>query len=333
MKLPIVYHQHYEAPLKPGHRFPMSKYGYLREALAARGLMPPGGFVAPAEVSAGVAGLAHDADYVERVFAQALTGAEVKRIGLPNSERMTRRVRLSAAGTTLAGRLALEHGIAMNAAGGSHHASREGGSGYCVFNDVAVAAAALLGDGVIRRALVVDLDVHQGDGTARIFADDARVFTLSVHGVKNFPTEKAVSDLDVGLPDGTEDAAYLRVLDAALERVADQFFDIIFYNAGVDVVAEDRLGRLALTVNGLRRRDARVIAWAASRGTPLVGVLGGGYGPDPATIAARHAVMFEEAAKARGETTWDFSRNSRAFSKSPKPRIRALSRRRSPSPR
>lgn len=334
MKLPIVYHPHYEAPLKPGHRFPMSKYGYLREALAERGLMPPGGFLAPAEASAGVVELAHDPAYVARVFAQSLTEPEVKRIGLPNSERMTRRVRLSAAGTTLAGRLALEHGIAMNAAGGSHHAAREGGSGYCVFNDVAVAAAALLADGVIRRALVVDLDVHQGDGTARIFADEDRVFTLSLHAERNFPTEKAVSDLDVPLSDGLEDDGYLSALDAALERVEAERFDLIFYNAGVDVVAEDRLGRLALTHQGLRRRDARVIDWARTRGTPLVGVLGGGYGPDPRLIAARHVVMFEEAARAGGETTWGYSPRYGTFSKSsPKPKIRATSRRRSLSPR
>ncbi|MEL7464700.1 MAG: histone deacetylase [Pseudomonadota bacterium] len=339
MKLPIVYHPHYEAPLKPGHRFPMSKYGYLREALAERGLMPPGGFLAPAEASAGVVELAHDPAYVARVFSQSLEAPEVKRIGLPNSERMTRRVRLSAAGTTLAGRLALEHGIAMNAAGGSHHAAREGGSGYCVFNDVAVAAAALLADGVIRRALVVDLDVHQGDGTARIFEGDTRVFTLSLHAEKNFPTEKAASDLDVPLADGLEDDDYLAALDAALERVETEAFDVIFYNAGVDVVAEDRLGRLALTADGLRRRDARVIDWARARssnggGAPLVGVLGGGYGPDPRLIAARHAVMFEEAAKAGGETIWGYSPNSGTSSRtSPKPRIKAVTRRRSPSPR
>ncbi len=301
MTLPIVYHPHYEAPLKPGHRFPMSKYGYLREILADRGMMPPGGFFAPAEAGAGVIGLAHETGYVERVFTQSLAPDETRRIGLPNSERMTRRVRLSAAGTTLAARLALEYGIAMNAAGGSHHAGPDYGSGYCVFNDVAVAAATLLAEGVVRTALVLDLDVHQGDGTARIFAGDPRVFTLSLHGEKNFPARKAVSDLDIALPDGTEDDAYFAALDAALEQVADRRFDIMFYNAGVDVVAGDRLGRLALTPEGLRGRERRVIGWAADRGLPLVGVLGGGYGADPREVAARHAVMFEEAASKRGE--------------------------------
>ena len=333
MRLPIVYHPHYEAPLKPGHRFPMSKYGYLREALAERGLMPPGGFIAPAEAGAAVIGLAHEASYVHRVFTQSLDEAEVRRIGLPNSERLTRRVRLSSAGTTLAARLALEHGIAMNAAGGSHHAAREFGSGYCVFNDVAVAASTLLAEGVIRSALVVDLDVHQGDGTARIFEKDPRVFTLSLHAAKNFPARKAVSDLDVALPDGLEDEDYAAALDDALARVAERRFDVIFYNAGVDVVAEDRLGRLALTGRGLRRRDRRVIDWAAERGAPLVGVLGGGYGPHPREIAARHAVMFEEASEARGGKTWEFSESSKGSLTRPKPRIRAATRRRSPSPR
>lgn len=334
MRLPIVYHQDYEAPLKPGHRFPMSKYGYLRELLADRGLMPPGGFIAPAEAGAGVIGLAHEASYVERVFSQSLSDEEIRRIGLPNSTRMTRRVRLSAAGATLAARLALEHGIAMNAAGGSHHAAREFGSGYCVFNDVGVAASALLAEGVIGAALVIDLDVHQGDGTARIFADDPRVFTLSLHAAKNFPARKAVSDLDVPLADGLEDDAYIAALEAALEQVEAKRFDVIFYNAGVDVAAEDRLGRLALSAAGIRRRDRLVIDWAQRRGTALAGVLGGGYGDDPREIAARHAVMFEEAAEARKGTTWGFSRNSEAFSKRPKPRIRALgTRRRSPSPR
>lgn len=297
---PIVYHPDYEAPLKPGHRFPMSKYGYLRRRLGAAGLMPEGGFFAPAEAGAGVIGLAHETSYVERVFTQSLRPEETRRIGLPNSDRMTRRVRLSSAGTLLAARLALEHGLALNAAGGSHHAAHDFGSGYCVFNDVAVAASALLAEGVIGAVLVLDLDVHQGDGTARIFADDPRVFTLSLHGEKNFPARKATSDLDVPLPDGIGDDAYLASLEGALEQVGGRRFDIVFLNAGVDVVAGDRLGRLALTAEGLRRRDARALGWAAARGLPTVGVLGGGYGADPDEVAARHMVMFEEAARLMG---------------------------------
>ncbi|MEM7546168.1 MAG: histone deacetylase [Pseudomonadota bacterium] len=296
MRLPVVYHPQYEVSLKPGHRFPMSKYGYLRQHLAVRGLAPPGGFFAPVEAGAETIMLAHEPGYVDRVFHGRMTTEEVKRIGLPPSDAMTRRVRLSAAGTTLAARLALEHGVACNAAGGSHHAARGGGAGYCVFNDVAVAAATLLAEGVIGRVLILDLDVHQGDGTADIFSNDPRVFTVSVHGARNYPAVKVQSDLDIPLADGTGDAAYLAMLDEVL-KVAEASFhpDLIFYNAGVDVLATDRLGRLGLTPEGLRQRDRRALAWAGWLDVPVVGVLGGGYGEDPDRIAAHHATLFEEA--------------------------------------
>ncbi|MFV0475464.1 MAG: histone deacetylase [Pikeienuella sp.] len=297
MTLPIVFHKDYEIALRPGHAFPMSKYGYLRQALQACGLAPPGGFFAPVEAGAAVIGLAHDPGYVERVATGALGPEEAKRIGLPVGPALARRARLSSAGTLLAARFALERGIACNAAGGSHHADRDGGAGYCVFNDVAVAIAALLAEGAIRRAAVLDLDVHQGDGTARIFADDARVFTVSLHAERNFPARKARSDLDIALPDGTGDAAYLAALDAALERLEDQPADILFLNAGVDVLAGDRLGRLALSGAGLRAREKRALGRAAARRLPVVGVLGGGYGADLAEVAARHVLLFEEAAK------------------------------------
>ncbi len=174
MSLPIVYHPDYMAPLRPGHRFPMSKYGYLRDTLIARGLLPPaGGFLSPAPARPGQVAAVHDLGYVERVAEARLTPTEARRIGLPSTPAVARRAFLSAAGTLLAARLALEHGLACNMAGGSHHAGPDSGAGFCVFNDVAVAARALLDEGRVRRVLIVDLDVHQGDGTARIFADDA----------------------------------------------------------------------------------------------------------------------------------------------------------------
>jgi len=198
----------------------------------------------------------------------------------------------------LAARHAFEVGVACNAAGGSHHARHEHGAGYCVFNDVAVAIHALQAEDAMQRFLVVDCDVHQGDGTAAIFAGDQRVVTLSVHAEKNFPFEKAASDLDVPLPDGTGDGGYLAALRRALSQVsAAGPFDLIFYNAGVDVHAEDRLGRLSLSDEGIRLRDAAVLGWAKERGEPVVGILGGGYGPDPKAIASRHLILFEEAAK------------------------------------
>lgn len=297
MPLPVIWHPDYQAPLRPGHPFPMSKYGYLRAALVARGLLPEaGGFLSPAPAPVSRVARVHDGAYVDRVAAAEFLPEEVRRIGLPGTAAVARRAFLSAAGTLLAARLALEHGVACNMAGGSHHAGPEGGAGYCVFNDVAVAARALCDDRVVDRVLVVDCDVHQGDGTARIFAEDPAVITVSLHAAQNYPARKAQSDFDWPLPDGLEDAAYLEVLDHALAAVAAQQPGIVFYNAGVDPHRDDRLGRLALSDAGLRARDARVLGWARARGLPVVSVLGGGYDDDPDRLAGRHAILFEEAA-------------------------------------
>ena len=295
--LPIVYHPDYVAPLKPGHRFPMSKYGYLREALISRGLLPgTGGFVAPAEATFAQIAAVHAPGYVDRVFTQTLEPGQSRVIGLPDTPLVTRRARLACAGTLLAARFALERGIACNAAGGSHHAGPDGGAGYCVFNDVGVAARALVDEGQVARVLVVDLDVHQGDGTARIFAGDPRVVTLSVHSAKNFPVRKAAGDLDIGLPDGTGDAAYLAVVRQALERLLREVRPgMVFFNAGVDVHEGDRLGRLALTDAGIRARDRLVLETCRGAGVPATGVLGGGYDDDILALAGRHAILFEEA--------------------------------------
>lgn len=296
--LPIVHHPEYRASLHPTHRFPMSKYGYLREALEAQGLLSDDFAMNPEIASETMLTRAHDPDYVMRVLSGELTDEEVRRIGLPQTEQVIRRSRFAAAGSYFAAQHAFEIGVACNAAGGSHHARHEHGAGYCIFNDVAVAICALQADDAARRFLVVDCDVHQGDGTAAIFAGDKRVVTLSIHAEKNFPFRKAVSDLDVTLPDGTGDAAYLVALRRALSQVsAAGPFDLIFYNAGVDVHADDRLGRLSLSDAGIRTRDAAVLNWARGRGEPVVGVLGGGYGDDPKAIAARHLILFEEAAK------------------------------------
>lgn len=301
--LPIVHHPDYLAPLRPGHSFPMSKYGYLREALIRRGLLGSGPglsrSLSPGPAGAAQIALAHDPAYVERVFALALQPDEVRRVGLPQTEAVLRRVRLSSAGTTLAAWLALEHGIACSAAGGSHHAAPGHGAGFCIFNDVAVAARNLMALGVAGRLLVIDADVHQGDGTARIFEADDRVFTFSIHAEKNFPARKARSDLDIGLPDGTADESYLAALRSGLAQALDAARPaLVFYNAGVDVHGADRLGRLALSDAGIRARDGSVIAAVRARGIPFVGVVGGGYSDDPVALAERHAILFEEAAKA-----------------------------------
>lgn len=298
MALPIVHHPHYVAPLRPNHRFPMSKYGYLRDALIARGLIGEGGYITPNLISAKALSRVHDAGYVERAFTLTLTEDEQRRIGLPRSERVIRRARLASAGTLLAAQLALECGIACNGAGGSHHAGPEGGAGFCTFNDVAVALRALLDACVIRRALVIDADVHHGDGTAKIFAEERAVFTLSIHAEKNYPVRKPASSLDIGLPDETPDAEYLTALRAGLRQAfLAGPFDIAFYNAGVDPHRDDRLGRLALTDDGLRERDRLALSACRARGVPVVGVIGGGYGDDKRAVAERHAILFEEAAR------------------------------------
>jgi acetoin utilization deacetylase AcuC-like enzyme len=279
----------------------MAKSGYLRQALVARRILPAeGGTVTPAPARPALAAAVHALAYVERVAGGRLAPEEVRAIGLPNSDAVMRRAFLSAAGTLRAARRPREPGLACNMAGGSHHAGPDGGAGFCVLNDVAIAAQALIDEGRVARVLVVDLDVHQGDGTARIFAGRADVLTLSLHAERNYPARKARSHVDYPLPDGLQDAAYLEVLAAGLAATEGFRPQLAFYNAGVDPHAGDRLGRLALTDAGLRARDAAVIRWARARDLPLAGVLGGGYDSDPFRLAARHAILFEEAARAGG---------------------------------
>lgn len=276
----------------------MSKYGYVREALISRGFLKPGGYLAPVAASRGQIELAHRPDYVDRVFSGALSADEVRRIGLPQTPQVVDRSRLSSAGTTLAAWLALENGIACNSAGGSHHAGPDYGAGFCLLNDVAVAICNYFSQGYGGLVLVVDADVHQGDGTARIFQDHPGVFTLSIHAERNYPVRKAKSSMDVALPDGTGDLDYVAALTTALEQIyAAMTPRLVFYNAGVDVFAGDKLGRLALSLDGIRARDALVFGFARKHNVPVVGVLGGGYSDDPQELAGRHAILFEEAAK------------------------------------
>jgi acetoin utilization deacetylase AcuC-like enzyme len=295
-QVPIVSHTAYVASLPDAHRFPMRKYGRLAEVVAEKGLAP-NGFVVPQEASAELIALAHDRAYVDRVLACSVPREIERRIGLPVSESVVRRARASAGGTLLAARLALQHGLAGSTAGGSHHGQRETGAGFCVFNDVAIAAKALLREGAIDRALIVDLDVHQGDGTADCLRDEPDLFTFSMHAEKNYPVRKIPSDLDIGLPDHMEDDAYLDVLQSHLPRLLDALEpDLVFLNAGVDPHRDDKLGRLDLSDAGLRQRDACVIEQARSRGIPMVAVIGGGYSTDVDALARRHAIVFEAMA-------------------------------------
>ncbi|WBY16564.1 histone deacetylase [Erythrobacteraceae bacterium WH01K] len=232
----------------------------------------------------------HDPDYVEQVLTQTVPREKERRIGFPVTAHISQRVQHTNGGTWLAARLAMQHGYAANSAAGSHHAVYDTGAGYCVFNDLAVTANRLIAQGDAARVLIVDLDVHQGDGTASLTAGREDIVTFSMHAQKNFPVRKARSDLDVGLPDGTDDAAYLEVLAQHLPHLLTSVQpDIVLYQAGVDPHEGDRLGRLSLTGEGLEARDRYVVAQVRQRGLPIASALGGGYGQDPAEVAGRHA--------------------------------------------
>ncbi|MBP7580333.1 MAG: histone deacetylase [Vogesella sp.] len=262
-------------PLPAGHRFPAEKYALLGQAVAS--LAPDRLAEAPAATPAELM-LAHDADYVGRMLDGSVAPAIMREIGLPWSEALVERSCRSVGATLAAARSALQYGAGVNLAGGTHHAGHAKGGGFCVFNDVAVSIRVLQQEGRIRRAAVIDLDVHQGNGTAELFSADARVFTLSLHGEKNFPFRRVASTLDVNLPDGTGDSAYLAALDQALATLAAGFQpDIVFYLAGADPYAGDRLGRLSLSQDGLMQRDARVFDLCEQKQWPLAVVMAGGY--------------------------------------------------------
>jgi acetoin utilization deacetylase AcuC-like enzyme len=298
MSLPIVHHPAYVAPMPSGHRFPMAKFGRLMAYLLEERVVAPGQVRIPELAPSEWLELAHAGEYVAAVLMQSLDDAAVRRIGLPITLEVARRARAATGGTLLTARLALEYGLACNTAGGSHHAFQGYGSGFCVFNDVAVAARVLLAEGVVERVLVVDLDVHQGDGTAAIFEQDPRVFTFSMHCRTNFPLRKQRSDLDLGLDAGLEDEAYLRLLAAHLPGLLEDVHpDLVFYNAGVDPHALDRLGRLALSEQGLWRRERFVLETCLKAGVPVAGVVGGGYAANLDQLARLHAILPQVAAQ------------------------------------
>ncbi len=286
--LPLFQHPDYVAALPAGHSFPMSKYALLLAALDEIGV--------PHAVHAGEpmprhwVEAVHDSDYVAAVLAAAVPHDRERRIGFPVTAEVARRTLAVAGGTYAAARHALAFGYAANGAGGSHHALPDGGAGYCVTNDLAIAANRLVAEGAARRILIVDLDVHQGDGTAVIFAGRSDVLTFSMHAAKNFPVRKARSFRDVELPDGLGDDAYLELLDRELTGLLDSLApDLVLFQAGVDPHAEDRLGRLALSDAGLAARDAYVVGAARARGIAIASTLGGGYAADRMAVARRHA--------------------------------------------
>lgn len=279
------YADHFVLPLPDGHRFPMEKYALLRERLLRE--LPAIDMQEALPASVDALSLVHTPRYINAVTLGGLTAAEQREIGFPWSAGMAERARRSVGGTLQAARAVLGGGgVSANLAGGTHHAYPDKGSGFCVFNDVAVAARLMQAEWSVPRCdpralqvAIVDLDVHQGDGTAHIFGDDASVFTLSLHGAKNFPVRKQQSDCDIELPDGCEDAPYLQALEQGLDELARRFRpDLVFYLAGADPHEGDRLGRLALTDAGMEARDRRVFDWAWRQRLPLVMTMAGGYG-------------------------------------------------------
>jgi len=274
----VYYSDHFEFPLPNGHRFPMTKYTLLRQRILDSGWLAAESFRVPEPASDEQLALVHKADYLERFTQGRLTDKEIRRIGFPWSPQLVERSRRSVGGTIAACHSALQDGVSANLAGGTHHAYPDHGEGFCVFNDTAVAARAMLVEGRARRVVIIDCDVHQGNGTAAAFAHDASVYTFSIHAAKNFPFHKEPSDMDIGLPDGSGDNEFLEALRQAVpEALQKSQADLAIYIAGADPYEGDTLGRLALTMSGLQQRDLLVLRHCYAAGIPVAIVLGGGY--------------------------------------------------------
>lgn len=289
-----------DLPLPDGHRFPATKYRLLRDKIRADGILPGASLVVAPAASREDLLRAHTADYVDAVFDGTLSADIQRRIGLPWSPVLLARSRATVGGSLAAARSALATGVSGQLAGGTHHAHPSFGSGYCTFNDLAVAALTLLDEGRVARVAIVDLDVHQGDGNAAILAADPRAFVVSLHGAKNFPFRRVPSDLDVDLPDGTEDRAYLHALADAMERVAAFRPDLVLYLSGADPLHSDTLGRLALTFDGLAERDRYVFEFCRRRGLAVSIAIGGGYARPITDSVEAYANTFRVAADVFG---------------------------------
>ena len=297
----VFYSDRFVLPLPEGHRFPMVKYSRLRERVAATDICAPGELRAPRAVSNKEILRSHERGYLRRVVAGTLTEKEVRRIGFPWSEKMVERSRRASGGTLGACLGALEDGFAANLAGGTHHAFADRGEGYCIFNDSAIAARAVQAGGLVERVVVVDTDVHQGNGTAAILHGDPSVFTFSIHGAKNFPFHKEESDLDVALPDGADDSEFLDALEDGLERSLEESrAELAIYLAGADPYEDDRLGRLSVTKEGLAERDRLVLESCRERGLPVAVTMAGGYARDVEDTVDIHFQSIERAARLLG---------------------------------
>ncbi|MBO9617106.1 MAG: histone deacetylase [Dyadobacter sp.] len=293
---PIAFHPVFKYPVPEGHRFPMDKYELLPLQLLREGIAEESDFFSPEPIDMPAVYAVHDRTYVDRFVAGTLTRQEARRIGFEQTPMLVDRELRIARGTVAGALKALETGIAFNIAGGTHHASRDAGEGFCMINDQAVAAQYLVDHKMVGKVLIADLDVHQGNGTADIFANEPRVFTFSMHAGNNYPFRKKKSDLDVDLPDRMEDNAYLTLLRGTFANLVERVKpDFIFYQAGVDILATDKLGRLSCTIDGCRRRDEIVLQTAHRLGIPVQCSMGGGYSPLIKTIIEAHANTYRVA--------------------------------------
>jgi acetoin utilization deacetylase AcuC-like enzyme len=282
--------------LPEGHRFPMEKYSLLPEQLLFEGTVTDSNFFVPQLAPDKWILTTHDGSYLERLRNLELTKSEIRAIGFPLSEALIEREICIAGGSIQAACFAKEFGIGMNIAGGTHHAFANRGEGFCILNDLGMTANYLLGSKLAQKVLIVDLDVHQGNGTAALFQENPSVFTFSMHGEKNYPHRKERSDLDIGLPDGIDDATYLSILDGTLKKLIDEVQpDFMLYQSGVDVLASDQLGRLSLTLEGVSARDRLVLSTAKSQGIPIMCCMGGGYSKRIKDIVEAHAQVFRLA--------------------------------------
>ncbi len=294
MELPVVNHSHYVAKIND-NKFPIKKFGVLAKYLIENKIVKK--FHKPKPCSFETLKEAHSEDYINHIKNKTLDKISIKKIGFPLIDSVVKRSFIATGGTVLATKLAIHYGLACNTAGGSHHANYYGGSGYCVFNDVAVAAKYLLNRGLARRILILDLDVHQGNGSADIFKDDKNVFTFSMHSQSNYPAKKSKSDLDVELKDNMEDKEYIEILKNHLKILNQETFDFIFYIAGVDIHFDDRLGRLKISEKGIQQRDELIIENFFNNKIPLCGVLGGGYNKDYNKLVELHSILHKTCAK------------------------------------
>ena len=295
MELPVVNHKDYEAQLNDDNKFPIKKFGELAKALIKNKIVK--NFYVPKPCSVETLKEAHTEDYINKIKNKTLDKNEIRKIGFPLVDSVVRRSFIATGGTVLATKLALNYGIACNTAGGSHHATSNEGAGFCVFNDVAVAAKYLTSRGLANKILIIDLDVHQGNGNSEIFKNDNQVFTFSMHSKVNYPAKKSVSDLDIELEENLEDREYINILKNNLKYLNEIEFDFVFYIAGVDIHYNDRLGKLKISDNGIFERDELVIDNFFSNKIPICGVLGGGYNEDFNKLVELHSSLHKTCAK------------------------------------